>query len=51
MIGYCENHYGDAFAPRCIACETLQAEYGTLGMSRCPRHPAHFRPCAKGCDD
>lgn len=49
--GYCEDHIGEVHAPRCRACDTLRAEYGTLGMSRCPKHPAHFRPCDKGCDE
>jgi hypothetical protein len=51
MPGYCDRHIGDAHPPRCGACDVLAAEYGTLGMSLCPNHPAHFRPCEKGCDE
>lgn len=47
----CTNHAGEVFPVRCVACETLRAEYATLGIRLCPTHPAHFRPCEKGCDD
>jgi hypothetical protein len=47
----CDSHAGEVFPVRCGACENLRAEYGTLGLRLCPRHPAHFRPCQKGCDN
>jgi hypothetical protein len=47
----CTEHWGEVFPVRCGACANLQAEYGVLGIRLCPRHPAHFRPCEKGCDD
>lgn len=47
----CDQHIGEAFPVRCNACRILADEYGQLGMRLCPRHPAHLRPCEKGCDD
>jgi hypothetical protein len=47
----CETHAGEVFPVRCAACDNLKAEYATLGIRLCPRHPAHYRPCEKGCDD
>jgi hypothetical protein len=47
----CDRHMGEVFPVRCNACQILSDEYGTLGMRLCPQHPAHFRPCEKGCDD
>ncbi len=47
----CMDHWGEVFPVRCGACENLRAEYRAMGMALCPKHPAHFRPCDKGCDD
>lgn len=44
----CDDHAGEVFPPRCYECMALQAQRGS---SRCAKHPAHFRPCSKGCDD
>src|SRR5690606_29558563 len=50
----CDRHIGEAVPVKCAACDTLSAEYGSMGMRAswlCRNHPAHLRPCEKGCDD
>lgn len=43
----CDNHVGEIFPPRCLACQALDAEFKSIGFNLCPRHPAHKQPCSK----
>lgn len=47
----CTAHAGEAFPVRCSDCATETETLRTFAPWLCPTHPAHFRPCSKGCDD
>ena len=48
----CDRHIGDAFPPRCGACQGLSVEYAQLNIavryipgSDCLEHPGYPLPC------
>lgn len=45
----CDQHVGEAFPPRCAACQAPNTEEMWPGLQVCPTHPMSLQPC-KRCD-